>query len=73
MNLKKMLLQVLIVIFVVYILYLLVQKYYFTSREPFIGHLYRPHIRSFNNLYENFMNNYGPHRIVSKINKWFNY
>lgn len=70
MNLKKCLLQILILLFFSYIVYIFIQKGF---QEPFVGHLYRPHIRTINTFYETFMNNYGPHRIVNKINKWFNY
>ncbi len=47
----------------------------FNKQESFvgIGYLYRPHIRTLNNLYENFINNYGPHRIANKLNKLVNY
>jgi hypothetical protein len=72
MNFKKILLNLLIIMISSIILYTIYANM-FNKQEPFIGHLYRPHIRTINNLYENFMNNYGPHRIVNKINKWFNY
>lgn len=59
-----------IITIILYILYLNIN---INTKEPFIGHLYRPHIRNINILYKNFMDNYGPNIILSKINKWINY
>jgi hypothetical protein len=43
------------------------------NKEPFIGHLYRPHIRKINTFYETFMNNYGQDRIINQVKKIINY
>lgn len=39
----------------------------FTSR---IHSLYRPYIRTVNQGYESFVNNYGPNIIINKLRKW---
>jgi hypothetical protein len=72
-NIKKVLLQVLIFIFVSLIIFLVCKNIQNKNKEPFIGHLYRPHIRKINTIYENFMNNYGPDRIMNKFKKIINY
>jgi len=72
-NIKKLLLQVLIIIFVSLIIFLIIKNIQKKDREPFIGHLYRPHIRKINTIYENFMNSYGPNRIITQVKKIINY
>ncbi len=37
---------------------------------PKIRELYRPYVRTFNQGYENFVNNYGPKVIMNKLRKW---
>ena len=37
---------------------------------PKIHGLYRPYVRTFNQGYENFVNNYGPKVIMNKLRKW---
>jgi hypothetical protein len=37
---------------------------------PKIRELYRPYVRTFNQGYESFVNNYGPNVIVNKLRKW---
>ena len=37
---------------------------------PKIRELYRPYVRTFNQGYENFVNNYGPKVIMNKLQKW---
>ena len=37
---------------------------------PKIRGLYRPYVRTFNQGYENFVNNYGPKVIMNKLRKW---
>jgi hypothetical protein len=41
--------------------------------EGFTTHInsfYRPHVRRFRNVYESFVNNYGPNVIITKLRKW---
>lgn len=40
------------------------------NREPFVSNLYRPYIRTMNQKYESFMDNYGPNTVVNKLKKW---
>jgi hypothetical protein len=37
---------------------------------PKIRELYRPYVRTFNQGYESFVNNYGPKVIMNKLRKW---
>ena len=37
---------------------------------PKIREIYRPYVRTFNQEYESFVNNYGPNVIVNKLRKW---
>ena len=37
---------------------------------PKILELYRPYVRTFNQGYESFVNNYGPNVIMNKLRKW---
>jgi hypothetical protein len=46
---------------------------YYAKQEPFIpkiNSLYRPCVRHINGCYENFMNNYGPNVVLTKLKKW---
>lgn len=50
-------------------------NHYFTTynKEPFtpkINSLYRPYVRTMNQNYESFVNNYGPNVIMTKFKKW---
>jgi hypothetical protein len=67
------------IIIILWIIYLM--QYYFSMRKntnnkytegftPKIKQVYRPYIRSFNNTYENFMNNYGSTYILNKLRRW---
>jgi uncharacterized protein YxeA len=37
---------------------------------PHIRGIYRPYMRVFNNKYEYFINEYGPHVVWNKLRKW---
>jgi hypothetical protein len=58
-----------VIIIILSVLYLNINN----NKEPFIGHLYRPHIRKINTFYESFINNYGLHRIINQVKKMINY
>lgn len=72
-NIKNKLIIILILLFVSLIIFLIGKNIQNKNKEPFIGHLYRPHIRKINTIYENFMNNYGPDRIIYQVKKIINY
>lgn len=72
-NVKNILILVLILIFVSLIIFLIRKNIQNKNKETFIGHLYRPHIRRINTIYENFMNNYGPDRLINQVKKIINY
>ena len=65
----KPLISILIIVIIIYVIQLFIK----TNYEPFtpkINGLYRPHIRNFNQIYETFINNYGPNVILTKLKKW---
>lgn len=43
---------------------------YMEGFTPKIRGLYRPYVRTLNQGYESFVNNYGPNIIVNKLRKW---
>jgi len=45
-------------------------KYKQEAFTPKINSLYRPHIRTINQIYETFISNYGPNVILTKLRKW---
>ncbi len=73
MNTKNLLIWSINIIFVSLIIYLIIKNRENSIQEPFIGHLYRPHIRRMNNIYESFINNYGPNRLINQVKKMVNY
>lgn len=63
----KILLPIIILLFFYYFFYYNSQKESFT---PYIRSVYRPYLRSFNQQYEYFSNNYGLQPIFNKLRKW---
>lgn len=65
----KILLGIIVVLWIIYFM----QTYIFINNEGFtpkINSLYRPYVRTINQGYETFMNNYGPNIIINKLKKW---
>lgn len=65
----KILLGIIVVLWIIYF----IQSYIVINNEGFtpkINSLYRPYIRSMNQGYETFINNYGPNIIINKLKKW---
>ena len=66
----KLLISILIVCIIIYIVQLFVKTNNYEPFTPKINSLYRPHIRKFNQIYETFINTYGPNVILTKLKKW---
>lgn len=68
----KTLIGIVILLWTIYF----IQNYYTKQQETFIpkiNSLYRPCVRHINNCYENFINNYGPNVVLTKLKKWHIY
>ena len=68
---RKIYLNILIGIIVCLWAIYFIQSFY--KKEPFtprLHGLYRPHIRKLHKHYENFVNNYGPNVVMTKLKKW---
>jgi hypothetical protein len=69
---RKMYLKILIGIIVfLWVIYFI--QSFANKREQFtpkINSMYRPYIRTLNQTYENFVNNYGSNIIINKLKKW---
>jgi hypothetical protein len=63
----KILVGLVVLLWVIYFIQSFTKYEGFTPR---INSLYRPHIRRFNQVYESFVNNYGPKVIMNKLRKW---
>jgi hypothetical protein len=66
----KVIISILIICISIYIIHLFVKTNNYEPFTPKINGLYRPHIRNFNQIYETFINNYGPDVILTKLKKW---
>ena len=65
----KIFLTIIILLWIIYF----IQTYTSVLNEGFtpkINALYRPYIRNINQIYESFVNNYGPNIIMTKLKKW---
>lgn len=70
---QKIYLKILIGIIVLLWIIYFIQIYFVSSKESFtpkINSLCRPYIRTANQKYESFVNNYGPNVIITKLKKW---
>lgn len=70
---RKIYFKILIGIIALLWLIYLIQTFIPTQNEGFtpkINSLYRPYVRTINNNYESFINNYGTNVIMTKLKKW---
>lgn len=58
------------IIVLLWIIYFIQNATNYEGFTPRINSIYRPYIRTFNQGYENFLNNYGPNVIMTKLRKW---
>jgi hypothetical protein len=63
----KILIGIVVLLWIIYFIQGITKYEGFT---PKINSLYRPYVRTFNQGYENFVNNYGPNVIMNKLKKW---
>lgn len=68
---RKIYVKILIgIIIILWGVYLIQQLYVKEGFTPKIREIYRPYIRTFNKVHENFVNNYGKQAILNKLRKW---
>ena len=70
----KILIGMVVLLWIIYFIQTLnISKYINTNTEGFtpkIRVLYRPYVRTINQGFENFVNNYGSKVIINKLRKW---
>lgn len=68
---RKIYLKILIgIVVLLWIIYFINSLPHYEGFTPKIRGIYRPYMRHCNQLYENFVNNYGPKVILTKLRKW---
>jgi len=68
----KILIGIVVLLWIIYFIQIF-NKYRNEEKEGFtpkICGLYRPYVRTLNQGYESFVNNYGPRVIFTKLRKW---
>lgn len=63
-------LKIFIFIIAVFIIFFIIFSKRYEGFTPKINSLYRPYLRNVNQMYESFVNNYGPNVIITKLRKW---
>jgi len=61
----KILISIVVLLWIVYFF-----QSYKEGFTPKLRGLYRPYVRTVNQGYESFVNNYGPNVIMNKLRKW---
>lgn len=66
----KILISIVILLWLIYFIQNYIDNYKKETFIPTLKEFYRPRIRNINQRYEQFMNNYGPSVIRTKLKKW---